>query len=307
MINSNLQIIRTEERFAQMISWIWIVVIVVMLVGIIMLAIGVIDGNRYVVREESFELPKLTESCRFVMISDLHGKVYGRDNEKVIADIRKAKPDFIVIVGDLITSKPKAGIEAGVRLVNELSKDYRVYYALGNHETKLKEKREQFGERYEELMEAIKHPNVTVLEDAFCELRELNVRITGLELERTYFARLKKKELPQDYLRKHVGVAKEDMCNILLAHNPDYFEEYAEWGADLVLSGHVHGGIMRLPVLGGVISPSLVLFPRYDGGVFGMKETTMLLVRGMGAHTIPLRFFNPAELYVVSLEKKADV
>ncbi len=287
-----------------MISWFWIVCIIVIIVGFIMLTIGIIDGNRYVVRKESFELPNLKGACRFVMLSDLHGKVYGCNNDKVIADIRSVHPDFIVIAGDLVTSKPKAEIAAGVHLVKELSKDYRIYYAPGNHETKLKVKREQFGDRYDRLMGAIRHPNVTILENAFVEIPEWNIRITGVELERAYFARLKKEKLPQDYLRKHIGVAREDMCNVLLAHNPDYFEEYAEWGADLVLSGHVHGGIMRLPILGGVISPSLVLFPKYDGGIFKEADSIMLLGRGMGAHTIPLRFFNPAELYVVDLEAK---
>ena len=72
----------------------------------------------------------------------------------------------------------------------------------------------------------------------------------------------------------------------------------------MVLAGHVHGGIMKLPVLGGVISPSLEIFPKYDGGIFRKKEAAMLLGRGMGAHTIPLRFFNPAELYVITLDNR---
>ena len=81
-----------------------------------------------------------------------------------------------------------------------------------------------------------------------------------------------------------------------------YFPAYAEWGADLVLSGHVHGGIMRLPLLGGVISPTLRLFPRYDGGLFQEGGSTMILGRGLGSHTIPIRIFNPGELVVVELE-----
>ncbi len=287
-----------------MISWIWIGLILITVVGVVMLIIGLIDGNRYVVKEEHFVLPKLEKACRFVMLSDLHGKVYGENNNKLIEDIRRAKPDFIVIVGDLVTSKQKAEIATGVNLIKELSREFRVYYAMGNHETKMKERREQFGNRYEELLSAVENSNVTILADAACDIPEYNIRITGLELGWKFFARLQKMTLTQEVLEQHIDSAQRNMCNILLAHNPNYFEEYAKWGADLVLSGHVHGGIMRLPIVGGVISPSLELFPKYDGGVFRHAGSVMLLGRGMGAHTIPLRFFNPAELYVITLDMR---
>ena len=70
----------------------------------------------------------------------------------------------------------------------------------------------------------------------------------------------------------------------------------------MVLSGHVHGGIMRLPLLGGVIAPSYRLFPKYDGGIFRHGKSWMLLGRGLGSHTLPFRFFNPAELHEVILK-----
>ena len=107
--------------------------------------------------------------------------------------------------------------------------------------------------------------------------------------------------MEDEYLKETLGEHKEGVYQILLAHNPEYFEEYAAWGADLVLSGHVHGGIMRLPLLGGVISPKLVLFPKYDGGRFYEKDSTMILSRGLGMHTLPIRIFNPAELVVIHL------
>lgn len=272
----------------------------VVVFGIIMLIIGIIDGNRFVVVEETIKLPKLSKDCRFVMLSDLHNKVYGKDNEAILKSIREANPDFVVFVGDLVTSHVNESMEAGIRLMNAISKEYKVYYSMGNHETKIRTHRDDFGNRFEELMQQIEHPNVTVLQDTHCVIPEYQICMTGLELERTFFARFKKKQMPIGHVETHIGKIDESYCNILLAHNPDYFEEYAEWGADLVLSGHVHGGIMRLPIIGGVISPAYTLFPKYDGGIFRKKQATMLLGRGMGAHTIPLRFFNPAELYVVN-------
>ena len=91
-----------------------------------------------------------------------------------------------------------------------------------------------------------------------------------------------------------------------MAHNPDYFEEYAAWGADLVLSGHVHGGMMRLPILGGVVSPAFKLFPKYDGGLFQQGKSTMILSRGLGMHTIPIRIFNPGELILLKICPKSE-
>lgn len=282
---------------------IWkIILVIAAIVFVVMLLIGIIDGNRFVVVEEEFKLNGLKKGCRFVLISDLHNKVYGKGNEKVIEAVKKANPDFIVIAGDLITSHVNESIEPGVNLIKELREHYKIYYALGNHETKLKMYPERFGDMYDRLVREVKHPNVTLLADKSCILPEYAICMTGLELERTYFAKFKKRQMEAGHLKKHIGTAPAGYCNVLIAHNPDYFEEYAAWGADLVLAGHVHGGIMRLPLLGGVISPSYKLFPKYDGGVFKEGKATMLLGRGMGAHTLPFRFFNPAELYVVTLK-----
>lgn len=123
-------------------------------------------------------------------------------------------------------------------------------------------------------------------------------------MDLNYFAHFKVQKMKPGYLQETLPECEKEKCNILIAHNPDYFAEYAQWGADLVLSGHVHGGIMRLPLLGGVIAPSYKIFPEYDGGVFRTGSAAMLLGRGMGSHTIPLRFFNPAELYDVQLKIK---
>ena len=102
-----------------------------------------------------------------------------------------------------------------------------------------------------------------------------------------------------------LGNPDRDRYSILLAHNPEHFQAYVSWGADLILSGHVHGGIIRLPFLGGVVSPAMKLFPKYDGGLFSQGNSHMVLSRGLGTHTIPVRINNKAELVVVELTNKA--
>jgi predicted MPP superfamily phosphohydrolase len=108
--------------------------------------------------------------------------------------------------------------------------------------------------------------------------------------------------MEDSYLQEILGKPRENACRILIAHNPDFFEQYAAWGADVVVSGHVHGGIMRLPFFGGVVSPRLTLFPEYDGGRFEKGQAVMILSRGLGTHTLPLRIFNPGELVEIHLE-----
>ena len=137
-------------------------------------------------------------------------------------------------------------------------------------------------------------------------LPETGICIYGAEIDRYYYKRFKVREMKGDYLPGILGTPKKEQFTVLLAHNPDYFPQYAAWGADLTLSGHVHGGIARVPFWGkGVNAPTLRLFPKYDGGIFREGERTMLLSRGLGTHTIPVRVFNPGELWVVDFVPKA--
>ena len=278
------------------------VVLIIVILGTAFLAVGIIDGNRFVTVREEFALPNLSKECRFVLISDLHNKVYGNKNDKVIASVRKMNPDFIILAGDLVTSQVSEDMTPGIELVNTLSQNYKIYYGLGNHESKMRQEPDRFGDKFDTLMRAVSCKNVKVLQNESVDLSEFNIRVTGLDLDLDYFAHFKIEKMRDNYLQETLPEYNKSKCNLLIAHNPDYFEDYARWGAQLVLSGHVHGGIMRLPFLGGVIAPSYKIFPKYDGGIFRSGEAVMLLGRGMGSHTIPLRFFNPAELYEVVLK-----
>ena len=141
-----------------------------------------------------------------------------------------------------------------------------------------------------------------LLENESVLLPETGIRIFGVEIDMDYYKKLCRNVMKVSCLNSLLGRPCADEYSILLAHNPDYFQTYAGWGADLVLSGHVHGGIMRLPVLGGVLSPALRLFPKYDGGLYEEGKSKMVLGRGLGTHTLPVRVFNPGELIVVRLE-----
>jgi len=105
-----------------------------------------------------------------------------------------------------------------------------------------------------------------------------------------------------NFLEENYGRMDPDSFNLLLGHNPEYFRQYAQWGADLVLAGHNHGGLWRLPGLGGVIAPGMLFFPKYDAGVFHEKNATMVVSRGLGSHAVYRRINNRPELNILTLE-----
>lgn len=260
------------------------------------------DANRFVVREYRLKEEKLKKPYRFILLSDLHNKSYGRGNEKLAAAVNAISADSVIVAGDMYTSQPGSGYDAALSLFQKIAGRRPVYYANGNHEHKTKVRIKTFGTMYESFFGRMKELGIEPLVNGHVFLPEYGIDICGLEIGEEYFRRFKKREFPPGYLEKLAGPARKDAFQILIAHNPDYFPEYTAWGAKLTLSGHIHGGVVRFPGLGGVISPSMRLFPKYDGGFFEENGAWMVLSRGLGMHTIPVRMWNPAEIVVVTLE-----
>lgn len=278
-----------------------IIFMVVVFLAVLCAWVVLYDTHRFVVVRYRFTSEKLQKATKLVMLSDLHNASYGRENEQLLCAIEKEAPDGIVLAGDMITAKKQEKFERTLAFLDRLSQKYPVYYAYGNHEQKLVKNRERFGKMGEQFEKKLAETRIRTLHNLHCVLKERNVALYGLELPGAFFRRFEKKPLSEKELEQLLGRPDPSAYCVLLAHNPDYFPEYAEWGADLVLAGHVHGGIVRLPILGGVISPSFRLFPKYDGGLFTEKESRMVLGRGMGTHSPKVRLFNPAELVVVEL------
>jgi len=279
-----------------MFEWIIGIAFLVILFFVIVM---IVDGNRFMIREYTLESDKINKEYTFALLADLHNRSYGADNVKLVAAVDKVKPDVILTAGDMLTAKPGKSFETALSFMKQIAKKYPVYYGIGNHEYRMKLYREDYGDAFEKYTGALKEAGIHVLDNSTAVAEEFVV--TGVSIDRKYYKRFKKTVMDRQYLPDTIGSAVPDKFHILLAHNPEYFEEYAGWGPDLVVSGHVHGGIMRLPVLGGVISPKLVLFPKYDGGLFKKDKTTMILSRGLGMHTLPIRIFNPGELVVIHL------
>ena len=128
------------------------------------------------------------------------------------------------------------------------------------------------------------------------------LRITGVSIDADYFGFQTKKEMKPEYLPSLLGQCTKKEYQLLIAHNPVYFQNYAEWGADLILSGHLHGGMMRLPGIGGVLSPQAKFFPKFDSGIHEYRNSQMIVSRGLGSHSVMPRIFNIPELVYVKLE-----
>ena len=108
--------------------------------------------------------------------------------------------------------------------------------------------------------------------------------------------------MSDEALGELIGNANGDFFQILLAHNPVYMDTYKKWGADLVLSGHLHGGVVRIPGFRGVITPQFRLFPKYSGEFRSEDDTAIIVSKGLGTHTFHIRFLNPAEVVVVHIK-----
>ncbi|MCR5507666.1 MAG: metallophosphoesterase [Lachnospiraceae bacterium] len=249
------------------------------------------------------------DSYRFAFISDMHDHVHGDDNREVLEAIDREGVDAIFLAGDMVTSsmEPKYRQDNALRFIKALSSKYPVYYGIGNHEEKLRRCPDSFPGIYERLVSELDECGAHMLINEKVSIEDAGIDVYGLDLEHEYYRKLKTRWIPDDYLERRLGRNDTDRISILLAHNPEQFDKYVLWKPDYVLSGHVHGGIVNLPFLGGAVSPQLKLFPRYDAGLFEKEGSTMILNRGLGAHTIPVRVFNKAEVVVVDLYRSREV
>ncbi len=264
-------------------------------------------GKRLAVVTYDIETKKTNNSFRVVCLSDFHDCIYGENHVELFHKVEEQNPDFILIAGDVMVARSCTSLKDlsySIEVIQGLSLIAPVYYSNGNHEERIKN-RESTKELFEQYTAQISSERVHVLNNQSLEVSRFGITITGLELPKSYYKRGITPKLEVETLTDLLGSKKDHGFQILIAHNPDYFASYAKWGADLTVAGHVHGGIVRLPYLGGVISPSFHIFPKYDGGLFEIEDKTMVLSRGIGTHTIPIRLWNPPEIVVINVNKES--
>lgn len=250
----------------------------------------------------SQKLNGIKREKKLIFLSDLHNRMYGEENERLLESIRNQHPDLILIGGDMLVRKDGNSYDKTVHFLAKLPGICPVYCANGNHEQKLKELPDKYEQSYEEYKKALTASGIHMLENASetVKLEEVPVKLSGLEIPLGAYARFGKKELSLKEITDRIGEHGDDY-QILLAHHPGYMKEYLAYGADLILGGHYHGCVVQLPWIGGVISTNFTLFPKYSGGIYPEGEQTAVVSRGLGTHSVPLRLWNWPELIVLEL------
>lgn len=260
--------------------------------------------NTFLTKNYTFESEKVKgDGVKFALLADLHGFVFGEGNRILVDAIGREKPDAVLIAGDmLIKMEEDSGVRAG-KFLAELSGKYPVYYGLGNHECKMC-CTEFLEDDYRAYEQSLTEAGVIFLHN---EHRKVNFHSTdfmihGLELPMEYYHKPNPPKLSPETVEKLIGVPGKDCFNILIAHNPRYGSTYFSWGADLTVSGHYHGGIVRFTEHVGLCSPQYLLFPPYCCGDFHKSGSHMVVSAGLGEHTIPLRIHNPRELILINIK-----
>ncbi|AFV12825.1 metallophosphoesterase [Thermacetogenium phaeum DSM 12270] len=254
-------------------------------------------------------LPRSFVGFKILHLSDLHGKEFGSGNRRLLKIIERENPDIIVATGDMIDSIGDDG-SSFLNLLKGINGRYPVYFSLGNHEQAVRVRdQRQDTEVFREFIKQIREAGGIVLDNERAEIKKEDgsLHLYGLTSMLYHYtgsdtAYWEGSDLKADFLVAELGRPSGEGIDLLLAHNPKYFAEYARWGADIVLAGHVHGGIVRLPFLGGIFSPDRTLFPEYQAGIYKRGDAVMLVSRGLGSSVIPLRLFNRPEVVVITLK-----
>ena len=288
-----------------------IYIVIALLLAALAVFVYVQSSGYNIVEYELSTCKDIGGPVKFVMLSDLHDTDVTHDgNRRLLRSIESINPDFVILAGDMITSymQPSYNSDVAFDFLRELANRFTVYYGVGNHEQRYKAEPERFAGKYDKLVEFVQKLGIHFLSDSYIDREEDKIRIYGFDIPIDNYRRAVKTYLPDGILNDRFGDPDDNKYNILIAHNPDFFDDYAAFGPDLVLSGHLHGGIVAIPGIGGVISPQLRLFPKYDFGTFTKGNTTMIVSRGIGWHTIPVRIFNKAEIVSVTIlqDKKGE-
>lgn len=257
------------------------------------------------------EIPEGFSGFRIAQISDLHDAEFGEENEKLISLLREAEPDIIVITGDFVDRR-RTDIELSLNVARMAVEIAPTYFVTGNHEASLSEK------DYKSLKEGMIDAGVVVLEDDTVALDRGGDKITLMGVNDPIFSKDRSSGADEETTedpdidkkimdaKLEVLTAASDLTDytVLLSHRPEVFEVYVDHGIDLVISGHLHGGQVRLPFIGGFYTPNQGLFPEIIEGLYYIGDTNIVVSRGLGNSAFPIRVNNRPEIVIIELETK---
>lgn len=259
------------------------------------------QNNTIVITEIEYQNDKIPQSfdgTKILQISDLHNKEFGKGQNRLLAKIDEEQPDYIVVTGDLI-DRNHTDIDIAMEFVEGARKIAPVYFVSGNHE--------QNSGVFDELSTKLVQAGVVMLENKSVILQKdgQEIQMFGVA-DPNFLLATDTNDIEILFDRKLGEVLEEKENNnfsILLSHRAEMIDIYEKNGADLVFSGHAHGGQFRLPFIGGLIAPNQGFFPKYTSGTYEKNNTTMVVSRGLGRSIVPWRLFNRPEIVMVVLKK----
>ena len=253
--------------------------------------------NNYIIQNE-----KINEDINIAIISDLHDNQIGEDNKKLIDKINLLSPDIILVVGDVV-NKDSKNSEIIISLMKKLCKDYTVFYSLGNTDI------DYIKNGTSDLINDLENTGVVFLNNQYkdIKIKGNTIRIGGMYEYAFGFDDTKDKERKETY-NFLIKFQDTDNYKIMMAHRPDSFifwDASKVWDIDLVVSGHTHGGQVRIPFKGGLYVGDQGWFPKYDKGLFDLNKIKILITSGLGSgkQKVP-RFNNPPEVVNLKISNK---
>lgn len=271
------------------------------ILGIIILLIGFLywQNNNIVVSKITYknkQIPKSFNGFKIVQLSDLHNKIFFDNQKSLVNKVVEQKPDIIVITGDLI-DKNRTDFKAVELLLKQLNQKYPIYYVSGNHE--------KFSGKYDSFEKVLLKNKVIVLNNKISVIKKNVESISVLGLEDVSFYAY---GFSGENYKQKFDVTLKDLTKDIkgfyfsLSHRPELIKYYLQENIPLILTGHAHGGQVRLPFVGGLVAPNQGLFPKYSIGKYEVKNTTMIVSRGLGNSLFPFRIFNRPEIVVVTFK-----
>ncbi len=247
-----------------------------------------LEISRYEVKSQ--KLPESFDGFKIVQLSDLHGAEFGEDGMELVEKVKELEPDIIALTGDFVTDE--GDLAAVEKLAARLTELCPVYFVSGNHE---------FGSGLAvKVRNILERAGVKYLSNEYLTISrgEDGILLGGVEDPLAYADMLSPDELAQK-----MNDAAPDAFKILLGHRNYWMTEYPELPVDLIFCGHAHGGLIRIPGVGGLIGTDRRLFPDFDAGQFNNGRYTLIVSRGLGNSVSIPRVFNRPEIVCVELTR----
>lgn len=259
------------------------------------------ERRHFVTETFTIQSAKVRRKTTLVFLTDLHNQVFGEENALLVQEIDRIHPDYILSGGDsMVVKSGECDCSVPIALFETLSAKYPIICANGNHETRMKKQAKEYKNGYKRYQNELKRLHIRQIENGSAPLNEW-LTVSSVELENRFYRDFFPDHMEQTYLESRLGKAEEGKFQILLLHSPLFFRACREWGADLTLSGHFHGGTIRLPLLGGVMTPQYQFFHPKCAGFFKKQEKYLLVGRGLGTHSINIRIGNLPQLVEIRL------